>query len=54
MTFIDHMIFCCFAFVAIGIVMCTFVFIGEYILNKFNLTDKFIHFMFGSEEDENI
>lgn len=46
-NFIDHMIFVCFAFVTIGVILGGWVYLGEFILKKFNLEDKFLKFMYG-------
>lgn len=50
-NFFDHMIFVCISFVIIGLLIGVPVFIGEYILEKYNLTEKFVNFMFGEHED---
>lgn len=51
-NFLDHMIFVCFSFVAVGLIIGIPVYLGEYILEKFDLKDKFVNFMFNTNEEE--
>lgn len=51
-NFIDHMIFVCFSGAFICFVLGGWVAIGEFIMKKFNLEDKFLNFMYGDGDNE--
>ena len=51
-AFLDYMLFVCFSFGIIGLIIGGWVYLGEYILEKFNLTDKFINFMLNTNDEE--
>ena len=51
-AFLDHMIFTCFAGVAIGAVLGGWCWLGETLVKKFWSEDKFIEFFYGSIDDE--
>lgn len=51
-SFLDHMIFVCFAGAIIGGIMAIFCGGMEYICNKFNWTDKIVKFISEDSADD--
>lgn len=51
-VFLDHMMFVCFSFIVVALVIGIPVYLGEYILEKLNLTEKVVNFMFNGSEEE--
>ena len=51
-AFLDYMMFVCFSFGIIGLIIGGWVYLGEYILEKLILTVKFFNYMLNSIDEE--